>query len=104
MSITAVNLTDGFRVDRATQRGSVIDVKALVTGKKGGYVTQVFWRFKGQYSKLINSINGKGRETPVADGSQCVRIFSHPVSLDLCLRSWPAQTQSADQAYCLPLT
>lgn len=41
MSITAVNLTDGIRVDKATQK-SINDVIALVTGKKGSYAIQVF--------------------------------------------------------------
>ena len=33
MSITAVNLTDGIRVDQATQKGSIYDVISVVTPK-----------------------------------------------------------------------
>ena len=35
MSITAANLTDGTRVDQITQKGSIIDVIAVITRKKG---------------------------------------------------------------------
>ncbi len=79
MSLSAVNLTKGIRVDQATQKGSVNDVIALVTGKKGSYATQVFSRIKEQYTKLIPrcdrlKINGKGNETPVADAATLVEI------------------------------
>ena len=37
MSITAANLTDGIRVDQATQKGSVYDVIQVVTGGKPTY-------------------------------------------------------------------
>ena len=46
MSITAVNLTDGIRMDEVTQKGSVNDVIALITGKKGRCATQVLSRIK----------------------------------------------------------
>ncbi|KAL3158971.1 hypothetical protein ABBQ32_011369 [Trebouxia sp. C0010 RCD-2024] len=79
MSITAVNLTDGIRVDQATQKGSVNDVIALVTGKKGSYATQVLSRIKERNSELIPKcdrlkINNKGNETPVADAATLVEI------------------------------
>ena len=56
MSITAVNLTDGIRVDQATHKGSVNDVIALVTGKKGSYVTQVFSRIRSNTSNLYQNV------------------------------------------------
>ena len=79
MSITAVNLTDGIRVDQATQKGSVNDVIALVTGKKGSYAIQAFSRIKQQNTGLIPKcdrlkINGKGNVTPVADAATLVEI------------------------------
>ena len=55
MKLAETSLT-GIRVDRATQKGSINDVIALVTGKKGSYAIQVFLRIKkGQqctYTKM----------------------------------------------------
>ena len=44
MSITAANLTDGIRVDRATQKGSIYDVISVVTQTDNTHVTQTFAR------------------------------------------------------------
>ena len=79
MSITTANLTDGIRVDQATQKGSVYDVVALVTGKKGSYAIQAFSRVQQQNTRLIPKcdrlkINGKGNITPVADAATLVEI------------------------------
>ena len=79
MSITAANLTDGIRVDRATKKGSVNDVIAVITGKKGSYATQVFSRIKEHNTEFVPKcdklrINGKGRETPVADAATLVEV------------------------------
>ena len=49
MSIAA-NLTDGIRVDQATQRGSVYDVIGLVTGNDHRYCAKIFSRTVKQYS------------------------------------------------------
>lgn len=80
MSITAVNLADGIRVDQATQKGSINDVVALVTGKKGSYAIQVFSRIKGQNNGLIPKcdrlkINDMGNETLVAGAATLVCSF-----------------------------
>ena len=37
MSITAANLSDGIRVDRATQKGSIYDVISVVTKATSAY-------------------------------------------------------------------
>ena len=79
MSITAANLTDGIRVDQPTQEGSVNDVIAMITGKKGSYAIQAFSRIKQQNTGLIPKcdrlkINGKGNITPVADAATLVEI------------------------------
>ncbi|KAL3143130.1 hypothetical protein ABBQ38_003399 [Trebouxia sp. C0009 RCD-2024] len=79
MSITAAKLTDGIRVDRATQKGSVYDVIRLVTKKKGGDTVQTFSRIQNRYNEFITKcvklrINGKGRETPVADAATLVEV------------------------------
>ena len=76
---TATNLTNGIRVDQATQKGSVNKVIALVTGKKGSYAIQLFLRIKECNNELIPRcdklrINGKGRGTPVADAATLVEI------------------------------
>ena len=65
MSITAVNLTDGIRVDRATQKGSVYDVIHLLCKKPGNYASQTFSRLEKAYPDLTPKshklkINGKG--------------------------------------------
>lgn len=79
MSITAANLTDGIRVDQATQKGSVYDVISVVTRKRGASIVQMFSRIKTHYPENITKcdklrINGKGRETPVADAATLVEI------------------------------
>ena len=79
MSIIAANLTDGIRVDRATQKGSVHDVVHLICQKPGNYASQTFLRLEKAYPELTPKwcklkINGKGRETPVADAATLVEI------------------------------
>ncbi len=79
MSIAAANLTDGIRVDQATQKGSVYDVIRLVTKKKGGDTIQTFSRIQKRHTEFITKcdklrINGKGRETPVANAATLVEI------------------------------
>ena len=79
MSITAANLTDGIRVDQATQKGSVYDVINVVTGGKAAYSARVLARLQDNHPELHPfwmqlRINGKGRETPVADAATPVEI------------------------------
>ena len=79
MSITGANLTDGIRVDQATQKGSVYDVISVVTQKGNTHVTQTFSRVTKSHPELNTKwvklrINGKGRETPVADAATLVEI------------------------------
>ena len=77
MSITAANLTDGIRVDQATQKGSVYDVIQAVTRANATYSTRILARI---YDPTITSkvaklrINGKGRKTPVADADTLQKI------------------------------
>ena len=78
MSITAANLTDGIRVDQATQKGSVYDVIHLVTQGDPRYSARVLARLNEHHPDLHQvkwmklKINGKGRETPVADAATLV--------------------------------
>ena len=79
MSITAVNLTDGIRVDRATQKGSIYDVISVVTQKDNTHVTQTLARITRNNPELNPKcvklrIKGKGRGTPVADAATLVEI------------------------------
>ncbi|KAL3153157.1 hypothetical protein ABBQ38_011910 [Trebouxia sp. C0009 RCD-2024] len=72
MSITAVNPTDGIRVDRATQKGSVYDVVQMVLKNGSRHTTTTFTRLLAQHPELHAGcvklrINGKGRPTPVAN-------------------------------------
>ena len=77
MSITVANLCDGIRVDQATQKGSVYDVINVVMDKDKPHVTQTFSRItqSNLASKTVKlRINGKGRETPVADAPTLQKI------------------------------
>ncbi|KAL3157824.1 hypothetical protein ABBQ32_012246 [Trebouxia sp. C0010 RCD-2024] len=79
MSIIAVNIADGIRVDQATQKGSVHDVVHLICQKPGNYASQTFLRLEKVFPELTPkwckiSINGKGKETPVADAATLVEI------------------------------
>ena len=77
--MTAANLIDGIRVDQATQKGSVYDVIHLVCNKPSNYASQVLARVEKTHPELTTEwcklrINGKGRETPVADAATLVEI------------------------------
>ena len=79
MSITAANLTDGIRVDQATQKGSVYDVVSVVTHKDNTHVTQTFSCITNNHHELNTKwvklkINNKGRSTPVADAATLVEV------------------------------
>ena len=79
MSIIAANLTDGIRVDRATQKGSIYDVISVVTKATSAYAVRILSRIQYHYPENMTKchklkINGKGRETPVADAATLVEI------------------------------
>ena len=79
MSITAASLTDGIKVDQVTQKGSVNDVIALVLSTKTRNAWQTMRRLAIDNPDLHARcmqlrINGKGRETPVADAATLVEI------------------------------
>lgn len=79
MRITGANLTDGIKVDQATQKGSVNDVIALVQSTKTRNAWQSMRRLAADHPDLHPRcmqlrINGKGRETPVADAPTLVEI------------------------------
>ena len=79
MSITAANLTDGIRVDQTTQKGSVYDVIKVVTKATSAYAVRILSRIHMQHPENMTQchklkINGKGRETPVADAATLVEI------------------------------
>ena len=80
MNITAANLTDGIRVDKATQKGSVRDVIQTVTNRRdGSHLSQVLSRILKDNPSLNPKcvklrINGKGRETSVADAATLIEV------------------------------
>ena len=79
MSIAPTNLTDGIRVDQATQKGSVYDVIIVVTRATSAYAVRVLSRINKQYPEFMTKchklrINGKGKEPPVADAATLVEI------------------------------
>ena len=72
MSVTATGLTNGIKVDQATQKGSVYDVIHLICQKPGNHASQTFLQLEKVYPELTPkwcrvTINNKGRETLVAD-------------------------------------
>ena len=100
MSITAANLTDGIRVDQATQQGSVYDVIHLVCNKPGNYASQVLARVEKAHPELTTKwcklrINGKGRETPVASATTLVEIACYVLARQLCTSGARGQRQCA---------
>ena len=79
MSVSAANLTDGIRVDQATQKGSVYDLVHIICHKLGDYASQSFARLEQAYPELTPTwcklrITGKGRATPVAGAATLVEI------------------------------
>ena len=79
MSITAANLTDGIRVDQATQKGSVYDVIQLVTKATPSYAVRILSRTQRDHPEFMTKchklkINNKGKDTPVADAASLVEI------------------------------
>jgi len=85
MSVTAANLIDDIRVDKATQKGSVHDVIQLVSKRTSKHITQSFARLVAQHPEIRPKcvrlkINGKGQLTPVADAATLQRIASAVLS------------------------
>ncbi len=79
MSVTAANLTNGIRVDQATQKGSVYDVIHVVSGRPANYASQAFSRLEKAHPELTPKwcrlkIDGKGHVTPVADAATLVEV------------------------------
>lgn len=66
-----------FRVDKNTQKGSVIDIIRMVTGYQSKDATNYFNRLSTNLSTRCRQlrINGKGRETWVADAPTLVEII-----------------------------
>ncbi len=67
MRVTAVDLTDGIRVDRATQKGSIYDVISVVTKAPSAYAVRILSRIQKHYPENMTKchklrINGKGIE------------------------------------------
>lgn len=68
-------LTDGIRVDQATQKGSVYDVIQHVSNATSAYSVRILSRIHKHHPENMTKchklkINGKGRETPVAGHTQ----------------------------------
>ena len=79
MSVTVANLTDGIRVDQATQKISVYDVTRVVMGNDHRCCARIFLRIHKPHPELSTKcpplrMNGKGRETPVADAATLMEI------------------------------
>ena len=55
MSVTATDLTNGIRVDQATQKGAMCDVGHLTCQKPGNYASQNFLRLESnRHQKGVN--------------------------------------------------
>ena len=79
MSLQAINLTQGIRVDQATQKGSVYDVIQAVLYGNVRNSAQTFARLITQHPSISPRcyklrINGKGRVTPVADAPTLIEV------------------------------
>jgi hypothetical protein len=64
------------RVDEPTQKGSVIDVVRMITGKNSGHASETIENLSDELTGKIGhvKINGKGKLTPVADASTLIEI------------------------------
>ena len=65
-----------IRYDLETKKGSVLDVIMVVTGKTSGNASNTVKALPEELTQEISQlrINGKGRETPVADAKTLVQI------------------------------
>ena len=57
MSIIAATLTDGIRVGRATQKGSVDDVISVVTNATSAYAVRILSRIQKQYPENMRKMS-----------------------------------------------
>ena len=66
-----------IRVDKSTQQASVIDLIRTITGKTSTHASEMLKNLGSDLNGRIVQlrINGKGRETPVADARTCVEII-----------------------------
>ena len=66
-----------IRVDERTQQASVLDLIKMVTGLPSRNAANYFNRLDPELSTKCRQlrINGKGRETPVADAPTCIEII-----------------------------
>ena len=72
-------LQSKVRVDTATNKGSVIGLLKVLTGFASRNCSVVLQRIQANFPELATNcshvkINGKGRETPVADAATLVEI------------------------------
>jgi hypothetical protein len=65
-----------IRVHKATQQASVIDLIRMITEKTSTHASEMLKNLGLDLNRCTNlRINGKGRETPVADARTCVEII-----------------------------
>ena len=72
-------LQSKVRVDTATNKGSVIGLLKVLTDRPSRNCSVVFQRIQASFPELATNccllkINGKGKETPVADAATLVEI------------------------------
>ena len=72
-------LQSKVKVDAATNKGSIIGVLKVLTGQNSSNSSNIFSRISAAHPELGTRctqlrINGKGRETPVADAATLVEI------------------------------
>lgn len=69
------NITDSIRIDATTRKGSVIDVICMVNPHcDNAYASRILTRLDPDLCIDRIRINGKGRETPVADYGTLVQL------------------------------
>jgi hypothetical protein len=66
-----------IRIHKATQQASVIDLIRMITEKTSTHASEMLKNLGSDLNgKIVQlRINGKGRETPVADARTCVEII-----------------------------
>ena len=63
-----------IRVDKGTQKASVIDVIRMITGKKSRHAGQTLNKLPQKVQKIVQlRINGNGRPTPCVDAIKSFR-------------------------------
>lgn len=66
-----------IRIDEESKKASVLDIIMIITGKNSGNASNVVKTLPNDLTQEISQlrINGKGRETPVADAKTLVQII-----------------------------